>query len=235
MPDKETSFVQRIFSQVPATYELVNHVLTLGLDMLWRRRAARVAAAAGGSQWADLCTGTGETAACLARLAARGTTVYAVDFSQPMLEEARRKAGAAGIAFVLSDISALPFPDESLDLITMSFATRNINASRAILVRRIAEFHSVLKRGGRLVSLETSQPPWPSIRTLRDLYVRLFVEFIGRRISGCRTAYAYLAKTIPRFYTAEELIEIIREAGFQEATFQRLLLGVAAIHQGVKQ
>jgi demethylmenaquinone methyltransferase/2-methoxy-6-polyprenyl-1,4-benzoquinol methylase len=188
-----------------------------------------------GGQWADMCTGTGEMAVYLSRLAPKDTRIYAIDFSPFMLEEARRKAGAEGIAFVLSDVSALPFPDESLDLITMSFATRNINASRAVLVRRIAEFHRVLKRGGRFVSLETSQPPWPSIRRLRDLHVRLFVESIGRRISGCRTAYAYLAKTIPRFYTAEELIEIIRKAGFQEATFQRLLLGVAAIHQGVKQ
>ena len=151
-----------------------------------------------------------------------------------MLEEARKKPEAARIAFISCDIKALPFPDESLDLITMSFATRNINLSREALVRSIAEYYRVLKRGGRFINLETSRPSSAVMRKLRDLYVKLFVEFVGSRISGSRTAYGYLARTIPRFYPPEELAAIIREAGFEKATFQRLLFGAAAIHQGIK-
>jgi demethylmenaquinone methyltransferase / 2-methoxy-6-polyprenyl-1,4-benzoquinol methylase len=235
MIENQSLFIRRIFTEVPATYERINHILTFGLDKVWRRRAARVAAAAGGSQWADLCTGTGETALRLTRLAPSGTTIYAVDFSLPMLKQASATPKAAQVAFVLSDVECLPFPDNSLDLITMSFATRNINVSRPILVRRLAEFNRVLKRGGRFVNLETSQPDWRPVRILRDLYVRLFVESVGGRISRSTTAYGYLAKSIPSFYTAEELADIVREAGFEDVRFQRLLFGVTAIHQGVKR
>jgi demethylmenaquinone methyltransferase/2-methoxy-6-polyprenyl-1,4-benzoquinol methylase len=235
MASKATSGVQSMFAEVPATYELVNHVLTLGLDILWRRRAARIAAGGGGAQWADMCTGTGETAVYLSRLAPEGTKIYGVDFCDAMMEKASKKRQATGITFVAADIKALPFDDGSFDLITMSFATRNINLSRDILVQSFAEYYRVLKPGGRFVNLETSRPPFALIRKCFDLYVKLFVEQIGSRISGARTAYAYLAATIPRFYAAEELAAIMREAGFEEVTFQRLLFGAAAIHQAIKR
>lgn len=229
------SAVQNMFTEVPATYELVNHVLTLGLDVLWRRRAARIAAKAGGTDWADMCTGTGETAVYLSRLAPKGTRVFGVDFCSPMLEKAREKPDAAGITFVESDIKTLPFEDSSLDLVTMSFATRNINLSREVLVRSFAEYYRVLRPGGRFVNLETSRPPFAPVRKCFDLYVKLFVKQLGNRISGARTAYGYLASTIPRFYGAEELAQIMREAGFDEVSFKRLLFGAAAIHQAIKR
>ena len=235
MPSKTVSPIESMFAEVPATYELVNHVLTFGLDIVWRRKAARVAARAGGDQWADMCTGTGEMAVYLSRLAPQGTEVYAVDFCEGMMETARRKPNAEHIHFVTADIKDLPFDDETFDLITMSFATRNINVSREILIQSFAEHCRVLKPGGRFVSLETSRPPFLPIRKGFDLYVKLFVEQIGGRISGCRRAYAYLAGTIPRFYPAEELADIMQQAGFEEVTFQRLLFGAAAIHQAEKR
>jgi demethylmenaquinone methyltransferase/2-methoxy-6-polyprenyl-1,4-benzoquinol methylase len=231
---RSTCAVQRIFSQVPATYELVNHVLTVGFDIVWRRRAARIAATAGGDQWADMCTGTGEMAVYLSRLAPEGTQIHAVDFSEPMIVKARSKPEAQQVNFVAADIKALPFPDESLDLITMSFATRNINLSKDTLIQSFAEFHRVLKPGGRFVNLETSQPPSSPIRRCFHLYVKLFVKSIGGRISGSKAGYAYLAKTIPRFYAAEELADIMRQAGFEAVTCERLLFGAAAIHQAKK-
>ncbi len=235
MPTKAAGSVQSMFEEVPATYELVNHVLTLGLDVLWRRRAARIAARAGGTDWADMCTGTGELAIYLKRLAPKGTRVFAIDFCSPMMEKARKKPQAAGITFVESDIKTLPFEDGSFDLITMSFATRNINLSREVLVRSFAEYYRVLKPGGRFVNLETSRPPFVLIRKCFDLYVKLVVRQIGSRISGARTAYGYLASTIPRFYNAEELAQIMREAGFDQVSFKRLMFGAAAIHQAIKQ
>jgi len=234
MTEKKTSSVQRMFSSVPETYELVNHVLTLGLDIIWRRRAAKIAAAAGGGQWADMCTGTGEMAVCLSRLAPAGTTIYGIDFSEPMLEQARRKPQAHKINFVVSDIKALDFPDESFDLITMSFATRNINLGKDALVRSFSEYYRVLKPGGHFVNLETSRPPFWPVRKCFDLYVRLFVKSVGSRISGTADAYAYLGATIPRFYPAPELSDIMLQAGFDKVTFQSCLFGVAAIHQAMK-
>ena len=234
MPSKIESPIQSMFAEVPATYELVNHVLTLGFDIVWRKGAARVAARAGGAKWVDMCTGTGEMAVYLSRLASEGTEIYAVDFCESMMEKARRKPQAGRIRFVAADIKALPFEDESFDLITMSFATRNINVSQEMLIRSFAEYYRILKPGGRFVNLETSRPPWWPIRKGLDLYVKLFVAPIGGRISGSRRAYAYLARTIPRFYTAEALADIMQQAGFEEVTFQRLLFGAAAIHQAVK-
>ena len=234
MTGRKTSFIQRVFSEVPETYELTNHILTLGLDIVWRKRAARIASMADGGQWVDICTGTGEMAAYLNRLSPNGTTICAIDFSLPMLEKAKRKPETERVNFVASDIKALPFPNESFDLVTMSFATRNINLNKDILIKSFAEFYRLLKPGGRFVNLETSRPPFSPIRMCFHLYVKLFVKSIGSRISGFRTAYAYLAKTIPRFYPPEELADIMRKAGFKKVTFQRHLFGVVAIHQGMK-
>jgi demethylmenaquinone methyltransferase/2-methoxy-6-polyprenyl-1,4-benzoquinol methylase len=235
MSDEKSNFVERVFTEVPGTYELVNHVLTFGFDILWRRRAARIAAKANGGQWADMCTGTGEMAVYLSRLAPKGTTIYGIDFSEPMLEAAKRKPEAKHIKFVVSDIKALPFPDGNFDLIAMSFATRNINLSKEILTQSFAEYYRVLKPGGRFVNLETSIPSsWP-VRRCFELYVKLFVKSIGSLISGSKTAYAYLGKTIPRFYSAEELAEIMRDGGFKEVTFEKHFFGAVAIHQGMKQ
>jgi demethylmenaquinone methyltransferase/2-methoxy-6-polyprenyl-1,4-benzoquinol methylase len=240
MQREPTGHIRGIFSEVPRTYELVNHILTFGLDLLWRRRAVRVAVQGGGpvsadgSAWADLGTGTGEMAAHLRRLAPEGTVVYAVDLTPAMLEQARAKPGTQGTRFLISDVKRLPFADRSLDLITVSFATRNMNLSRDVLVQTFAEFRRVLRPGGRLVNVETSQPPCKLVRWGYHLHVKLLVKPIGRLVSGSRRGYAYLAHTIQRFYTADELAEILRQAGFSDVSYRRLFLGVAAIHQAVR-
>lgn len=226
--------LRRIFSEVSPTYELVNHVITWGLDILWRRKAARLATMAGGTRWIDICSGTGEMAAYLSRLAKGKTTIIAADFSVSMTRKATVKPEADQIAFILADAKRLPFPDGTFDLVTTSFATRNLNASRNILTQCFNEFHRVLKPGGRFVSLETSQPPSRPIRKLFHLYVRLAVRPLGYTISGSRAGYAYLSHTIPRFYSADELTDILREAGFAEVSFQRMMLGAAAIHKATK-
>ena len=234
MADNKSLSVKKLFAEVPTTYESVNHVLTFGLDVLWRRRTARLAATARPGAWADMCTGTGETAAYLSRLAPEDTTIYAVDFSEPMLAEARKKPEAENIEFVTADIKDLPFGDATLDLITMSFATRNINLDRDVLVRSFAEYYRALKPGGLFVNVETSQPSSRLVRKCFHAYIKLFVKAIGSRMSGTRAAYAYLASTIPRFYSAEELADIMRQAGFEKVTFRRYMYGAIAIHQAHK-
>jgi demethylmenaquinone methyltransferase/2-methoxy-6-polyprenyl-1,4-benzoquinol methylase len=230
----KTGFLQTVFAEVPKTYELVNHVLTLGLDVRWRKRAARIAAAASGGRWADMCTGTGEMAGLLSNLAPAGTKILAVDASLPMLREAASKPNIEEISFVSSDVRELPFPDESLDFIAMSFATRNVNLNKEILIQTFHEYCRVLKPGGTLVNLETSSPPNPLIRNCLHTYVKLFVRFVGGRISGSRTAYNYLAKTIPRFYSAEELADIMRISGLGDVSFEHHFFGVVAIHTAKK-
>lgn len=222
--------LQKLFAEVAPTYELVNRILTFGLDGRWRRKAARLAAAGGGYAWLDVCSGTGETALNLRALAPAETRVIALDFCRPMLDRAAAKTAGRGIDFVLGDVKALPFADASLDLVTISFATRNINLSRAVLVRTFAEFRRVLRPGGRFVNVETSQPRSRFVRALFHAYIRLAVRRVGALISGSRAGYAYLGATIPRFYGAEELAAILKEAGFAEVRVKRLMLGAAAIH-----
>jgi len=222
--------LQTLFAEVAPTYERVNRALTLGLDVRWRKKAARMAAEGGGDRWMDVCSGTGEMAANLRALAPASALVVSLDFCPPMMAQAVAKPAGRAISFVLGDVKALPFADGSLDLITLSFATRNINLSRPVLVRTFAEFRRVLRPGGRYVNVETSQPRPRVVRALFHAYIKLAVRRIGTMISGSRDGYAYLGSTIPRFYTAEELAAILREAGFSEVRFKRLMFGAAAIH-----
>jgi demethylmenaquinone methyltransferase/2-methoxy-6-polyprenyl-1,4-benzoquinol methylase len=151
-----------------------------------------------------------------------------------MMDVAREKPEAQNIAFVVSDVKALEFPDNSLDLVTIAFATRNINVNRDALIQTFAEFRRVLKPGGRFINLETSQPSSRLIRWLFHAYVKLFVKVVGGLISGSYSGYAYLRHTIPRFYPPEELRDIMCRAGFTNVTYRTMMFGVAAIHQGIK-
>lgn len=229
-----TENIRKIFAKVPETYELVNHILTFGLDILWRKQAARIAVNAGGIRYMDVCTGTGEMASYLYRHAQNGTKVFATDFSLPMLKKATQKPEGNWIQFLLSDVGNLPFADDTFDLITISFATRNINLSRETLIRIFKEFHRILRTDGRFVNLETSQPSNLFFKRVFHRYVKLFVKPIGNRFSGSIAGYAYLANTIPRFYNSETLTNIMHQAGYRDIRFKKLMCGVAAIHQGTK-
>ncbi|MCX5801403.1 MAG: ubiquinone/menaquinone biosynthesis methyltransferase [Candidatus Eisenbacteria bacterium] len=239
--------IQEIFNRLPGVYERINHIISLGLDVLWRRKAASLASAKGGAMWLDVSTGTGEMAAQLRRLAGTGTTVVATDFSLPMLLQARRKKEAAsateaapkarknpGILFAAADTGCLPFRPGSFDLVTISFATRNITTSKENLISCLAEFHRVLKPGGWLVNLETSQPDSPIVRRLFHGYVDGFLKPVAAAISGSKSAYSYLSSTIRSFYDADELAEIMRQAGFGTVSVVRLFAGTAAIHKAEK-
>ncbi len=226
--------IQKIFSQLPRRYELINHILTFGLDIICRKRTAKMGASGGGAIWLDVCTGTGEMAINLSRLKQNGTSIMAADFSLPMVQRAKQKPETNNISFVISDVAELPFENNSIDLIHISFATRNINTGREKLIEHFREFYRVLKPGGRFINLETSQPKSKLLRSLMHLYVRLSVKQIGSMISGSKAGYAYLSKTIPRFYTAEELSEILKEAGFAEVWYKQMFAGITAIHKAVK-
>lgn len=223
--------LQQLYSGLNRTYELVNHVLTFGLDIRWRKKAAKAAARAGGTLWLDVCCGTGEMAIALSHFAHEQTHIIAADFTEAMLFQAREKLENRRIVSVIADSGRLPFLDGTFDMVTISFATRNINPKRQTLVSFLREFRRVLKSGGRFVNLETSRPRSPVIRALFHAYVKTTVKPVGTLISGSRAGYAYLSQTIPCFYDAEEFSRILEEAGFRSVSYERLLLGVAAIHQ----
>ncbi len=226
--------IQRVFSEVSETYELVNHVLTFGLDRCWRRRAARDAARSKAGLWLDVCSGTGEMAQNLAAVGGERTIVISLDFSVRMLAKAAEKARRGRIFLALAEASRLPFADGTFDLVTISFATRNINLSRTVLREHFEEFRRVLKPGGRFINLETSQPRSRIIRNLFHLYIGLAVKPVGLFISGSRAGYSYLSQTIPRFYDPEALGTILREAGFRKVSYESLFFGAVAIHTAIK-
>lgn len=163
-----------------------------------------------------------------------GTTIYAVDFCAEMMAEAGHKPEIEGIIRVESDVRALPFPDSSLDLVTMAFATRNLNIDRRALVETFSEYHRVLRPGGRFVNLETTIPPSSFMRAFLGAYLSLFVRPVGTLVSGSAKAYSYLAGSMSRFYPAPELALVIKDAGFASVTFEYAFPGVAAIHKAVK-
>jgi len=226
--------IRNLFSELPARYELINHILTFGMDIYWRKKAAQEAVQKNDSFILDVCSGTGDMAYTLRKAAADNTIIIAIDFNPSMLQKASAHYKSGNLTFFLGDALALPFKNNSLDLITISFATRNLNVNEYALIQGFKEFHRVLKPGGRFINLETSQPGSRIVRWLFHRYVKMFVKPIGRIISGSRAGYKYLSLTIPRFYTADKLSELIYTAGFSSATYTKMLFGVTAIHRAVK-
>jgi demethylmenaquinone methyltransferase/2-methoxy-6-polyprenyl-1,4-benzoquinol methylase len=226
--------VLKVFSEVAHIYELVNHVLTFCLDIPWRTRAAQVAAAGGGTLWLEVCSGTGEMAASLQKLTGPHTKLVVSDFSIPMVLKASEKEILREAAFSLADSQELPFPDNTFDLVVISFATRNITPNRSRLTQFIREFYRVLKPGGRFINLETSQPKSTPLRIAFRLYAKYAVKLVGRIISGSKIGYAYLAHTVPRFFNAEDLSDILYESGFSKVNYFTMTFGAVAIHRAEK-
>lgn len=226
--------IQKMFNQISDTYSIVNHVLTIGMDNLWRKKAAKSAACTDGNLWLDVCCGTGEMTMCLSKLSKKKAKVIAIDFSLPMMRKAMENSNAKQIVFTQADVTRLPFQNNTFDVITISFATRNLNVSSNNLSRCLGEFYRVLKSGGQFINLETSQPKINLIRTLFHLYVKSTVKPIGSLISGNNNAYNYLSSSMQKFYDPYELSAKIKQSGFTKVTFKRLMFGAVAIHQATK-
>ena len=220
-----------MYVEVPETYEFLNHLLTFWQDIRWRKKAAQLAASSGGRVWLDFGIGTGEMACQLKRLAAAETKVLALDFSFPMMQEALAKPEAQNIHFALAEATRIPLKDNSVDAITISFAARNVDSSgNGNLLKCFEEFCRILNPGGTLVILESSQPRYRLIQYFYHLYVKMTVYPIGRFVSGSKSAYSYLSRSMQRFYSAEQMAEILKQAGFKDVTFKRYMLGATAIH-----
>ncbi len=226
--------LHKVYEDSAESYELVNHILTFGLDILWRKRTAVLASSVGGTRWLDVCCGTGEMAINLRQLAEPEVDVVGLDFSLQMAQEAVNKPESNEISFSLATADKMPFNSESFDLITISFATRNLSATKKILQSNFSEFFRVLKPGGVFINLETSQPNNWIIRTLFHTYVGALVEYIGKLLSGHRTGYAYLSRSIRKFFSARDLARIIKQVGFKEVLVDTMFFGVAAIHMAYK-
>lgn len=222
-----------IFTAVPHRYDLVNHVITFGLDARWRRRAASACLTDRPRKLLDLCCGTGDLAIHLARLSAGDTLITGLDYSRPMLEIAGLKAEKRGlrdkVSFIHGDVASLPFPDGHFDSIGISFAFRNLTYKNPLAERYLAEIFRILAPEGKFVIVESSQPKLGIVRRLFHLYLRWFVFRAGYWLSGNRVAYQYLAESARRFYGPDEVKSMLLSVGFKEVSYRPLLLGAAGI------
>lgn len=223
---------------MPPRYDLINRVITWGLDWWWRRKAVRECLNSHPGRVLDLGCGTADLAIQLARLAGDNVAVIGIDYSLPMLEIAKEKAKrlteGERISFIYGDAAQLPFPHGYFDAVAISFAFRNLTYNNPLATCYLAEALRVLTPGGRFIIVESSQPKLKLIRRLFHWYLDYFVYPVGWLLSGHRGAYHYLAQSAAHFYAAEELREVLIRAGFREVAFRRLLFGVSAIHVAIK-
>ncbi len=226
-----------MFTDIPRRYDLINTLITWNMDRAWRRRAAIEVLASRPQKVLDLCCGTGDLAIAIARLADYDIDIRGLDYSQPMLDIAARKAGALKgkkIVFTQGDAARLPFPDGAFDCIGISFAFRNLTYNNPLAEDHIAAMLRVLKPGGRLVIAESSQPQSAVIRSFYHFYMRQYVFRIGSLISGNKAAYRYLAESSSRYYSPAVLRELLVKSGFSEALYRPLFFGAAGIYSLTK-
>jgi len=225
-----------IFSRIPDRYDLINHVITLGMDNGWRRQAALACLQDRPGRILDICCGTGDLAITIARLAPYTPDITGADYSRPMLKIATAKATASGknVRFINADAACLPFAGNYFDCIGISFAFRNLTYKNPMTQGYLNEILRVLKPGGRFVVVESSQPKSPLIRFLDHLYLRLWVFPSGYMLSGNKGAYRYLAESARHFYSAGEMQGFLLRSGFQQATAKSLFFGAAAVYVAAK-
>lgn len=231
---KEPSRVKAMFGAISRRYDLLNHVLSLNLDVVWRRRAASEACREPGLRVLDLCGGTGDLSLAVAQGAATPAFVVCCDFSHPMLARAGPKfirAGMGGRCVVVEgDALRLPFRDGSFDAVTVGFGVRNL----ADIQAGFREILRVLAPGGRLVVLEFSRPTGPVLSRIYRFYLGTVVPRLGDGASGRRGPYVYLARTIGDFPEPDLLAGMIRESGFAAVGWRSISGGIVCLHTALK-
>ena len=220
-----------MFSRIAGRYDVMNAVMTGGRHHAWRRATAREVCDAPTGLVLDLATGTADLAlAVRARDPAR--TVIGADFAEPMLAAGRAKLAARGearVPLVAADALALPFRDGAFAAVTSAFLLRNLED----LAAGLAEMRRVLRRGGRIVTLDIVRPATPGWSTVFGLYFHRVVPAVGAVVAGDRDAYTYLPDSVDRFVTPIGLARTMEAAGFRNVRHRRLALGTLALHVGV--
>jgi len=223
---KQPAEVAAMFDDVAPRYDLVNDVLSLGLDRSWRKVVARAVGATKGELVLDVAAGTGTSSASFTTAGAR---CVATDFSLGMLRQgARQRGGAAtgGVRFVAGDALALPFADESFDAVTISFGLRNVHDVDAAL----RELRRVTRSGGRLVICEFSSPTWTPFRRTYDAYLGVMPSVV-KKVSSNPDSYVYLAESIRAWPAQAELAQRIQAAGWTSVAWRNLTGGIVAVHR----
>jgi demethylmenaquinone methyltransferase / 2-methoxy-6-polyprenyl-1,4-benzoquinol methylase len=225
---EKRAYVRRIFSEIAPRYDLLNHLLSLNIDRRWRRRA--ISALEWGrvpdGLYVDLCAGTLDVGAELARQPGFAGMVVGADFAEPMLRAGVGKGSPRFLAPVVADALALPIADGTASGAIVAFGVRNL----ADLDNGLREARRVLRPGSRFVVLEFSTPRDPVLRSLYHFYFRYVLPLVGRVVSGHRTAYSYLPESVAKFPDPQQLARRMELAGFRNVGWRPLTFGIAAMH-----
>lgn len=230
-PDKTPARIAGMFDAIAPRYDLLNHVLSAGLDRRWRSRAVEALALRDGARVLDLCTGTADLAIATVRGAAT-VSVIGVDFAGEMLRLGHAKVRVASlesrVRLVRGDAAAIPVGTASCDAATIAFGIRNVAEPE----RALREIARVLKPGGRLAILEFGQPRVPGLRTLYSWYFRYMLPVVGRLISKHQSAYSYLPASVGTFPPPAEFSRILSATGFSQVRAVSLTFGVVYLFVG---
>ena len=232
-PAKDSSRISGMFDAIAGRYDLLNHLLSAGLDKQWRKRAVAALELTGGETVLDLCTGTADLALATMNGRDRARRVIGVDFSRAMLQVAKEKISSAaipGLHLIRGDATRIPLRDATVDAVTIGFGIRNVEQPAAAC----REIVRVLRPGGRLVILEFSLPRASTLRHFYLWYFRRVLPFIGRHVSRHPTAYTYLPESVAAFPTPEEFSEALRAAGFGTVRATPLAFGIVFMFAALK-
>jgi demethylmenaquinone methyltransferase/2-methoxy-6-polyprenyl-1,4-benzoquinol methylase len=230
-PSREKIF--QMFDSIAPTYDLVNRVMTFGLDQYWRKKLVRSLPKEGSLKVLDCATGTGDLVVAMMEGCPRITEMVGLDLAEEMVALAKKKVEskrfASKVAWQVGSALDLPFADNTFDVVTIAFGIRNVTDVSLAL----NEFRRVLKPGGRLLILEAALPQNNILRSLHLFYLRHILPRVGGWISGAKSAYRYLNETIETFPSGESFCHLMRGAGFKEVEVTGLTGGVVVVYSGV--
>lgn len=223
--------VEQMFDSIAPAYDFMNRAMTLGIDRLWRKKAVKMVAREAPARILDVATGTGDLALELAA-AIPGAQIVGVDLSEGMISVGREKIARAGltdrITLRAADCLALPFADGEFDALTVAYGVRNF----ADIPAGLREMHRVVRPGGTVCIVELSTPVNPVVKPFYKLYTRGIIPLVGRLVSKDTRAYAYLPESIAAVPQRRDMCALMTAAGFSDAIFRPLTLGVCTIYLG---
>ena len=225
--------VQGVFTSVASKYDVMNDVMSLGVHRIWKEVMMDWLAPRPSQKLLDVAGGTGDISFKFLKRAGSGHATV-LDITENMLIEGRKRAEANQVLdslnWVVGDAMALPFADNSFDVYTISFGIRNVTCPQEAL----NEAFRVLRPGGRLMVLEFSQIPVPLAQKAYDFYSFNVIPRMGKLIANDRDSYQYLIESIRKFPNQETFLSMVRQAGFENANYRNLSLGISALHSGWK-
>ncbi|MFA7172610.1 MAG: bifunctional demethylmenaquinone methyltransferase/2-methoxy-6-polyprenyl-1,4-benzoquinol methylase UbiE [Kiritimatiellia bacterium] len=227
--ERKSVQIEQAFDQIAPHYDFMNRLLSIGIDISWRRRALNSLAAMSPERVLDVATGTGDLAI---RLAGKfpGAAITAIDLSQKMLQDAqakaRKKKVMRRIEFLQADALAMPFPDATFELATIGFGLRNFEDINA----GCCEMQRVLKPGGTLLVIELSRPQAKIIASGYNFYLSHVIPLLGRAFAGCETEYTYLTASIKEVPQGEAMLAILSRAGFINCSVTRYARGLCSCY-----